>query len=146
MLSSRSPWRKYMELRPLSPLVRPVVPDGGVNNVTAGCSVSASHVCCALTSKCTRVHTTSARLQSILGTPIVLQALSVRTRNKICWGRVLCAYAPNSCVCAHAYTRCGGCGQRRISKAEISDKWLDRSSSCSRASCLLKFLRVEDSP
>ena len=100
MLSSRSPWRKYVELRPISPSVSPDVPDGGVNNVTAGCSALVLQICCAFASKCTRVHTTSARLQSMLGTTTGFLANSVshRTRNKFV-GCVSCTpLAISSCV------------------------------------------------
>lgn len=139
MLSSRSPWRKYMELRPLSPLVRPVVPDGGFNDVIAGCSVSVSQVifCCAFASKCTRVlHTTSARLQSILDTRIVLQDLSQNlfdTRNKICWACLM--YTPPSiafCACAQAIAVGvvnAGYQKRKLALSDLIKFMIESSSS-----------------
>ena len=98
-----------MELRPISPSVSPDVPDGGVNNVTAGCSALVLQIGCAFASKCTRVHTTSARLQSMLGTTTGFLANSVshRTRNKFV-GCVSCTpLAISSCVlCMRKRERC----------------------------------------
>ena len=115
-----------MELR-LLPI--PVVPDGGVNNVTVGCSVSASQIC-ALASKCTRVHTTSASLQSILGTRIQLRqdlslefGLSVEvTRNKFV-GRVSCVRPLAFALSEHAHKRRGcvhsaGCLKRKLALSD----------------------------